>query len=141
MDCSVSGVKPPSNLRVSFRAKSECHGVAGAISSRGPSPLPCHRLSVPSGRTRPSSAHGDCSKAGQGQEVWLDEGNDLIKSCGALSKVFSLYVGSYSTSPEYLIPTPGTRFTAQLQLWRHRVLGPSASSPLSVSLRHLAPFG
>ena len=85
LDCSGAGVKPPSHLRVSFRAKSECHGGAGAGSSRGPSPLPCHRLSVPSGRTRPSSAHSDRAKAGH--ELWLDEGNDLIRSCGALSKV------------------------------------------------------
>ena len=127
----MSGIKPPSNLRVSFRAKSECHGVAGAVNSRGPSPLPCHRLSVPSGRTRPSSAHSDCGKAGQGQGVWLDEGNDLIRSCGALSKVSSTF---YPNPPFLNISSPGTRFTAQLQLWRHRVLGPGASPPLSFSL-------
>ena len=89
LDCSGAGVKPPSHLRVSFRAKSECHGGAGGVSSRGPSPLPGHRLSVPSGKTRPSSAHSDRVPVGPGQEVWLDEGNDLIRSCGALSKVRS----------------------------------------------------
>lgn len=90
LDCSGAGVKPPSHLRVSFRAKSECHGGAGGVSSRGPSPLPGHRLSVPSGKTRPSSAHSDRVPVGPGQEVWLDEGNDLIRSCGALSKVLGL---------------------------------------------------
>ena len=62
-------------LRVSFRAKSECE----TGGSRGPSPLPSHRLSVPQARPRPSSA-----------QPWLDEGNDLIRSCGALSKVLGL---------------------------------------------------
>lgn len=117
LDCSVSGVKPPSNLRVSFRAKSECHGVAGAISSRGPSPLPCHRLSVPSGRTRPSSAHGDCSKAGQGQEVWLDEGNDLIKSCGALSKVLGLQRSFSCGDIVSLGPVPLLPYLSRSDTW------------------------
>ena len=60
LDCGAAATKP-SQLRVSFRAKSECHGGAGAGagSSRGPSPLPCHRLSVPSARPRPTSAHSD----------------------------------------------------------------------------------
>ena len=61
-------------LRVSFRAKSECE----TGGSRGPSPLPSHRLSVPQARPRPRS------------QPWLDEGNDLIRSCGALSKVLGL---------------------------------------------------
>ena len=75
---------------VSFRAKSECEsggGGAGGGLSRGPSPspLPSHRLSVPhhgSHRSRPSSADPS--------SPWLDEGNDLIRSCGALSKVLGL---------------------------------------------------
>ena len=60
LDCGAAATKP-SQLRVSFRAKSECHGGAGAGAgaSRGPSPLPCHRLSVPSARPRPTSAHSD----------------------------------------------------------------------------------
>ena len=72
--------------------------------SRGPSPLPCHRLSVPSGRTRPSSAHSDRGGAGHGQELWLDEGNDLIRSCGALSKVSSAlhHSAAANTPPQVL---------------------------------------
>lgn len=77
---SVMESTKPSNLRVSFRAKSECP------LSRGPSPLPCHRLAVPSQRTRPCSANCD-EKV---KDIWLDEGNDLIRSCGALSKVLGL---------------------------------------------------
>ena len=71
---------------VSFRAKSESQtGGGGGGLSRGPSPspLPSHRLSVPhSHRSRPSSADPS--------SPWLDEGNDLIRSCGALSKVLGL---------------------------------------------------
>ena len=75
---------------VSFRAKSESEtgggGGGGGGVSRGPSPspLPSHRLSVPplSHRSRPSSADHS--------SPWLDEGNDLIRSCGALSKVLGL---------------------------------------------------
>ena len=72
---------------VSFRAKSECESGGGGGLSRGPSPspLPSHRLSVPhhgSHRSRPSSADPS--------SPWLDEGNDLIRSCGALSKVLGL---------------------------------------------------
>ena len=70
------------------------------VSSRGPSPLPGHRLSVPSGKTHPSSAHSDRGPVGPGQEVWLDEGNDLIRSCGALSKVSSQ--SSQAASPDPL---------------------------------------
>lgn len=77
---SVMESTKPSNLRVSFRAKSECP------LSRGPSPLPCHRLAVPTQRTRPCSANCD-EKV---KDIWLDEGNDLIRSCGALSKVLGL---------------------------------------------------
>lgn len=88
--------KPPSHLRVSFRAKPDCQNQGTGSSSRGPSPLPCHhRLSVPSGsgsvRPRPSSARSDLSRSAQDRhDVWLDEGNDLIRSCGALSKVLGL---------------------------------------------------
>ena len=69
-----SGHGANGQLRVSFRAKSECE----TGGSRGPSPLPSHRLSVPQARPRPRS------------QPWLDEGNDLIRSCGALSKVLGL---------------------------------------------------
>ena len=114
LDCGAAATKP-SQLRVSFRAKSECHGGVGAGASRGPSPLPCHRLSVPSARPRPTSAHSDtrytvvrrsevrrslcalCSLGSRGQggpgaqeAAWLcgdETGNELIRSCGALSKV------------------------------------------------------
>jgi len=77
---SVMESTKPSNLRVSFRAKSECP------LSRGPSPLPCHRLAVPPQRARPCSANCDDKV----KDIWLDEGNDLIRSCGALSKVLGL---------------------------------------------------
>jgi len=86
----------PSNLRVSFRAKSECP------LSRGPSPLPCHRLAVPTQRTRPCSAN--CDEKVLVKDIWLDEGNDLIRSCGALSKVLGLQrsfsCGDILTIPE-----------------------------------------
>lgn len=115
LDCSGAGVKPPSHLRVSFRAKSECHGGAGAGSSRGPSPLPCHRLSVPSGRTRPSSAHSDRAKAGH--ELWLDEGNDLIRSCGALSKVLGLQRSFSCGDIVSLDPAPLLPFLSRSDTW------------------------
>ena len=83
LDSGQAGAK----LRVvSFRAKSDCEtGGGGGGQSRGPSPspLPSHRLSVPHHhRSRPSSADPS--------SPWLDEGNDLIRSCGALSKVLGL---------------------------------------------------
>ena len=105
MDCSIN---KPSNLRVSFRSKTDQGGGGGGggqgagggghgrcLSSRGPSPspLPCHRLSVPPAGTRtrpvtrPTSAHSNNSGHRAGQDLcWDDTSADLIRSCGALSK-------------------------------------------------------
>ena len=118
LDCSGQlgqAVNKPSHLRVSFRAKTECPGPGGGVSSRGPSPLPCHRLSVPSVRPRPTSAHSDTSR-GQGQEVWLDEGNDLIRSCGALSKVLGLQ-RSFSCSDILSLLEPAPLTHARSDTW------------------------
>ena len=119
LDCSgqvAQGVNKPSHLRVSFRAKTDCPGPVGGVSSRGPSPLPCHRLSVPSVRPRPTSAHSDSSRDRAGQEVWLDEGNDLIRSCGALSKVLGLQ-RSFSCSDILSLLEPAPLGHARSDTW------------------------
>ena len=163
LDCGAAATKP-SQLRVSFRAKSECHGGAGAGAgaSRGPSPLPCHRLSVPSARPRPTSAHSDtrytlsgglrsgghsvhCSLGSRGQggpgaqeAAWLcgdETGNELIRSCGALSKVPPHCHVSRVTCHE---PCAGAGPPAELQLRRHRVGAQLAAAAAPRPLRQLA---
>lgn len=90
------------NLRVTFRSRSECH------MGRGPSPIPCDRLAVPLPTTRPCSAN---SSKGV-KDIWLDDENDLIRSCGALSRALGLQK-SFSTSdiltgPDW-VPVRNTR--------------------------------
>ena len=84
-DCNEMQCPTQVRCRVSFRAKSELP--AGSL-SRGPSPLPAHRLAVPSAaRPRPQSAQPRPSL-----DPWLtDEGNDLIRSCGALGRALGLH--------------------------------------------------
>ncbi|XP_023335192.1 uncharacterized protein LOC111706529 [Eurytemora carolleeae] len=74
------------NLRVSFRS--------GLPISRGPSPSPClsDRLCVPSATSRASSPAAKSVK-----DIWLDDENDLIRSCGKLSRALGLEK-SFSTS-------------------------------------------
>ena len=91
VDCCVN---KPSHLRVSFRAKTETgkgvmgHNGTGGSRGPSPSPLPCHRLSVPGPgvRTRPTSAHSNTSAGHRGQELYFDDSSELIRSCAALSK-------------------------------------------------------
>jgi len=85
MDAPVASPRlptlPQGGLRVSFRP------------GRGPSPVPGDRLSVPQPTTRPCSATSNKAV----KDIWLDDENDLIRSCGALSKALGLQK-SFSTS-------------------------------------------
>jgi len=85
--CLKSMEQKSPSLRVSFRCSSlPLH--------RGPSPSPClsDRLAVPSASTRASSPGIKSAK-----DIWLDDENDLIRSCGALSRALGLEK-SFSTS-------------------------------------------
>jgi len=86
----MSVADPKTNLRVSFGSRSEVQ------LARGPSPTPhgFDRLAVPRQGGRPGSAQGQAQPV---KDIWLDEENDLIRSCGALSKALGLQK-SFSTS-------------------------------------------